>query len=256
MMVEWAVFESALAAETTGSRTTSLASLEKLARSHPESALFVTTWARALAAAERHREALMIYREAASRWPRDAALAHDRAVSARHIGATSEALAAEQTALEIDPSNALAHNGLGLLLSDAGRPSDARASFERASALDPTNASYLVNLGNAASQSGDTPAAERAFRAALALDDGDVDALNGLAVLLVQAGRPRDAVVMLERAVQLDPSFGEARLNLGIARQEAGDLAGARSAYEDVLRSPARFAGQQRAARALPARLK
>ena len=257
MMREWTSFESALAQQASGGRAaSSLAVFERLARSHAESALFVTTWARALAAAGRHREALSIYRTAATRWPGDSALAHDRAVSAREVGLRDEAMNAERAALEIDASNALAHNGLGLMLAEAGRQAEARASFERAAALDPTNAGYQVHLGNAARELADVPAAEGAYRAALAIDADNADALNGLGVLLVQSGRPGDALPWLERAIARDSDFIEARLNLGIARQQSGDLAGARSAYEEVLQSPRRFSREQAAARALLASLK
>jgi tetratricopeptide (TPR) repeat protein len=255
MMPEWSAFESALARQEDGDGPEALPVFERLARDHGESALFVTTWARALAAAGRHREALKVYRAAMLRWPADSTLAHDLAVSAREENLTAEALTAEQAALAIDPANSLAQNGMGLLLSEAGRQAEARAAFERAVALDPTNATYHVHLGNAARETGDHPAAERAYRAALALDDSLPDALNGLAVLLVQADRPREALPLLERAVKLDPNFGEARLNLGIARQQSGDLTGARSAYLEIVHSP-RFKPQQAAAGALLKTLK
>ena len=256
MMREWTSFESALAHQTSAGRAASLAVFERLARSHAESALFVTTWARALASAGRHREALSIYRTAASRWPGDSALAHDRAVSARELGLRDEAMNAERAALEIDPSNALAHNGLGLMLAEGGRQAEARASFEQAAAQDPTNAAYQVHLGNAARELADLRAAERAYGAALTIDPDSPDALNGLGVLLVQAGRARDAVPWLERALARDAGFVEARLNLGIALQQSGDLAGARSAYEQVVQSPRRFGREQAAARALLASLR
>jgi tetratricopeptide (TPR) repeat protein len=251
MMREWAAFESALTRQASGDGAAALTVFAQLAKSYPESALFVSTWARSLAALGRHRDALVIYRDAASRWPRDSALAHDRAVSAREAGLSVEALTAEQAALDIDPSNALAHNGMGLLLSDAGRHAEARLAFDRAAALDATNAAYHVHAGNAARDSGDPAGAERAYRAALAIDDASVDALNGLGVVLVQAERPRDAVPLLERVVQLEPGFGEARLNLAIARQASGDLAGARSGYAEILKWPERYPRQQAAARAL-----
>jgi arylsulfatase A-like enzyme/Flp pilus assembly protein TadD len=253
MMREWAAFEAALTRQADGDGVAALTVFAQLAKTYPESALFVTTWARAQAALGRHRDALVVFREATSRWPRDSALAHDRAVSAREAGLSVEALTAEQAALAIDPSNALAHNGLGLLLSDAGRYAEARAAFDRAAALDSTNTTYHVHAGNAARDSADPAGAEREYRAALALDEASVDALNGLGVMMVQAQKPQEAVPLLERAVALEPGFGEARLNLAIARQAAGDLAGARAGYAELLRWPERYPRQQAAARVLMA---
>jgi tetratricopeptide (TPR) repeat protein len=253
MMREWAAFESALSASATdGARAT----LRSLAEAHPDSPLFVTSWARALAAAGRHGEALRVYRDASVRWPGDASLAHDRAVSARAAGLVDEAFASERAALAIDPSNALAHNGLGLLYVDVGRHAEARQSFTQATILDPTNAAYQVHLGHAARELGDLQAAEASYLRALAIDPRTPDALNGLGVVLVQTRRADQAVSRLEEAVALEPAFVEAQLNLGIARQEIGDRAGARAAYERVLQAPSRFANEQKAARALLAGLR
>jgi Flp pilus assembly protein TadD len=105
----------------------------------------------------------------------------------------------------------LAHNGLGLLLADSGHATEARAAFERAASIDPTNPEYRVNLGNAARETGDAAAADTAYRAALALDQNAIDALNGLAVVLVQGGRARDGIPLLERALELEPGFVDAK---------------------------------------------
>ena len=250
MMPVWAAFESALGDLSRGNASRALGQLASLAREHPDAPVFQTTFARALADRGRHREALTIYRRAVARWPDDSMLFHDLAVAARASGERDEARRAERAALALDDRNALAHNGLGLLLVEAGEPR-AAAAFERACALDPTNAQYLVHLGNAHRDASDATAAGDAYRRALAIDGSLADALNGLAVVLVQSGRPREAIPLLERALAREPGLVEARLNLGIAAQEAGDLARARTAYAEVLRAPARFARERRAAAAL-----
>jgi tetratricopeptide (TPR) repeat protein len=251
MMPVWAAFESALGELSRSDASRALGRLAALAREHPDAPVFQTTLARALADRGRRREALAIYRRAVARWPDDSMLFHDLAVAARAAGDPHEARRAEEAALALDGRNALAHNGLGLLLADAGAPREAARAFERASALDPTNAQYPVNLGNALREASDAAAAGEAYRRALAIDGSLPDALNGLAVVLVQSGRAAEAVPLLERALAREPGLVEARLNLGIAAQETGDLRRARAAYEEVLRSPARFARERRAATAL-----
>ena len=164
----------------------------------------------------------------------------------KEAGFTQEAIASERAAIELDASNGLAHNGLGLLHAEAGRHAEARQSFSRAAILDPTNAAYQAHLGHAARELGDLQEAEAAYLRALAIDDRAGDALNGLGVVLVQTRRAPEAVSRLERAVALEPAFVEAQLNLGIARQEVGDRDGARAAYERVLRAPVRFANERR----------
>jgi choline-sulfatase len=249
MMPAWAAFESALSAPgTPAGAAASLHSLRALARQHPGVPIFQTTLAGTLAERGQHREALAIYRRAVERWPDEGQIFHDLAASARAAGLIEEARRAEEAALALDPENPLAHNGLGLLLAGAGRPGEARRAFERAAALDPTNAQFAANLANAAREAGDAATAGREYRRALDLDPELPDALNGLAVLLVQAGRAQAAIPLLERALVRDPAFIEARLNLGIAAQEAGDLAAARAAYAAVLRAPAGFEKERRAA--------
>jgi len=240
--------------------------LQTLAMRHPDALVFRATYARALKDAGRTAAALQVYREAAKRWPSDAPLLHDLAVAARDAASAAagplagslrdEASRADQAALAIDPTSAVAANGLGLLAIDAGKPSDAAHAFERAAAIDPNNASYWTNLGNARRATGDRAGAEQAYRRALDVDSQAADAANGLGVLLVEAQRPGEAVAWFERAIAAAPDLVEARLNLGIALQQAGDTARAADAYRQVLAAPPRHAREREAAAKLLAALR
>jgi arylsulfatase A-like enzyme/Flp pilus assembly protein TadD len=247
----WAAFEEALEQLNTGRSAAALAALGALHRANPGAQVVATTYASALSAQGRHREALAIYRRAVETWPGDSMLFHDLAVAAGRAGLRAEAARAEQAAIALDPKNAAAHNGLGLLLVEDGRADDARQSFERATAADPSSAEYLANLGNARRALDDRSGAEAAYRAAIAADPASANGLNGLGVLLVESGRASEAVAMLERAVAADPDLWEARLNLGIAHQTAGNLDAAAAAYRAVRAAPARFARERQAAREL-----
>ena len=213
--------------------------------------MFQTTYARALKDTGQIKAALAAYRDAARRWPTDATLLHDLAVTAREAGDLDEARRADEAAIAIAPASPIAHNGAGLVAIDQHRPADAVREFERATALDPTNSSYWTNLGNARREVRDVAAAEQAYRRALDLDARGSDAANGLGVLLVESRRPAEAVPWLERAVAAAPDFVEARLNLGIALQQSGQIDRAASVYRDVLHAPVRFARERRAAAAL-----
>ncbi|MCX6550967.1 MAG: tetratricopeptide repeat protein, partial [Acidobacteria bacterium] len=128
-------------------------------------------------------------------------------------------------------------------------------AFEQAVALDQASVEYLVNLGNARRAAGDPAGAEADYRSALSVDAASANALNGLGVLLVEGRRAQEAVPFLERAIQADPRFWEARLNLGIAYQTAGQSAAAATAYRAVLGAPPRFSRERRAAEELLASL-
>jgi arylsulfatase A-like enzyme/tetratricopeptide (TPR) repeat protein len=261
----WNEFEDALAALNARHAEAAVAVLTKLAAANPDAAVFQTTRARALLESGQKARALDVYRQAAKRWPTDPLLLHDLAVAARDAaGGTSgaaaralldEAVRADQAALVVAPSNAMAHNGLGLLAIDRGRPQEAVKEFEQATTTDPNNAGYWANLGNAKRAMQETAGAEQAYRRALEVDARTPDALNGLGVLLVETKRPAEAVPVFERALAAAPDFQEARLNLGIALQESGQNARAGEVYRQVLAAPARYKRERDAAAHLLAAL-
>lgn len=253
----WTEFEQASTQLSSGDIRTPLPVLQRLSERFPDGALFQSAYARALQQSGRARDAVGVLRAAVARRANDAALFHDLAVAAGVAGDDAEALRAEQAAIAIDGTHAAALNGLGLLQIGSGHAADAASAFERATTADPSNATYWSNLGNARGAVDDAVGAERAYRRALDLDGRHADAANGLAVLLVQNGRPADAVPLLERVVAAAPDFHEARLNLGIALQQAGQRDRAIAVYRDLLaRAPRTAARERDAATKLLASLK
>jgi tetratricopeptide (TPR) repeat protein len=251
----WVAFEDVLDRLNSGRPAEAVTKLAVLSAANPHAQVITATYARTLSELGRHREALAIYRNAVRAWPNDSMLFHDLAVAAQRAGRRDEAIRAEQASVALDPRNGAAHNGLGLLLVEDNRLDDARQAFERAVAAGTSSAEYLANLGNAKRASGDRAGAETAYRSALTLDPGSTNALNGLGVLLIEGGRPLDAIPYLEKAAQSDPGLWEARLNLGIAHQTAGQLDAAAAAYRAVLTAPTRYARERRAAAELLASL-
>jgi Tfp pilus assembly protein PilF len=253
-MNAWAMFEAALSDINSGRTAEALPSLARVAASYPAAPIFQSTYARALAASGRKKEALERFRAAVKQWPADASLYHELAVVARELGQVNEATRAEEAALTIDGNSSEARNGKGLLLADAGRPQDAAAAFADAVRLDPTNAVYLANLGNATRAAGDLDAAASAYRRALELSPKLADAANGLGVILVQQKKPADAIAWLEVAAS-DPLFAEAQLNLGIALQESGAIDRARAQYRKILSAKGPPSRERDAAQKLLAQL-
>ena len=251
----WVAFEEAIDLASAGPAREAIAKLAALHAANPGAPVIAATYASALSEEGRHREALAIYRRAVRTWPGDSMLYHDFAVAAQRAGLRAEAARAEQAAIALDPKNAAAHNGLGLLRIEANRVDEARRAFELAAAADPSSAEYLSNLGNANRASGDRAGAEAAYRLALRSDPGAANALNGLGVLLVETGRPAEAIPLLERATASDASLWEARLNLGIAHQTAGNVDAAATAYRAVLAGAPRSSRERQAAAELLASL-
>ena len=264
-IASWNEFEDALAA-LAAHRPDAVTTLRTLAAAGPDAPVFQTTYARALKEAGQLRAALGVYRAALRRWPADAALQHDLAVTAREAANATpddtaaralreEATRADEAALALDPNSATAYNGLGLLAADEGRPAVAVKAFGQAARIDPNNASYWANLGNARRAIGDPAGAEQAYRRALDIDARAADAANGVGVLLVEAHRPAEAAGWFERAIAAAPDLVEARLNLGIALQQSGQAARAAEAYRRVIAAPARYTRERDAAAKLLATL-
>lgn len=93
------------------------------------------------------------------------------------------------------------------------------------------NAAALRQAALAAAARGDDAAAARTFAQAIAACPGDAALLNSVGNFHAGAGRPAEALMLFDRALSIDPSFGEATINraivltrLGRAAEAAADL--------------------------------
>lgn len=122
--------------------------------------------------------------------------------------------------LELDASNAEAHNGLGLLLSKSGRGGEALAEFKQAIAL------------------------KRDF----------AGAINNIGVLYMQLGQPNDALAAFEYGIEVAPQEDVLYLNLARVHARSGETMKARAALERLLTVKPGNATATRALRELEAR--
>lgn len=164
-------------------------------------------------------------------------------VARRAIGDTQGALDLFQSLVKSQPRWALAHYDLGLALSDANQPGAALSAWRRAVALKPNLPDAWRAIADHLTAVGDTNGADAAYAqhikastqdprlivAASALIDGriqqaelllrnhlkqypnDVAALRMLAEVAARLGRNVDAEALLERCIELAPSFTAAR---------------------------------------------
>lgn len=75
---------------------------------------------------------------------------------------------------------------------------------------------------------GDLAGAERAFLDAVMFNPSDTRAWNNLGAVRIQQGRYAEAMEAIGRALEQDPAYGDAELNMALALYRAGDLRGAR----------------------------
>ncbi len=157
--------------------------------------------------------------------------------------ATSDARAAFERALELDPNYAPAYVGLGRadLLAvlvgwtpdPAGTLRRAEARARKAVAIDEFNPAARIVLGAVYTRLGEYDRAVETLRQALALNPSDPEIHAGLGDALLYNGEVDEARTALETAASLDPRLSSHDLfNLGAAYFLLGDQARAAQVYE------------------------
>lgn len=134
-------------------------------------------------------------------------------------GQVTNAAMAYQRALSFDPDLAEARFNLGCLWLEQNRPDKletAKAELTAYTLRRPRVPEGWLKLGTAQLRSREWNNAEKSFNEALRLNAQSAEALNGLGVATLQRNRPRDAAQLFTRALQQQPGYRPALLNLAI----------------------------------------
>jgi protein O-GlcNAc transferase len=140
-----------------------------------------------------------------------------------------------ETAVKLRPRSEEAYNALGEAYNKFGENAAAQAAFEHAVAIKPNDGVAQLNLGQVLVTQGVLTGAANHLDRALALlgqTDDAADAHYLRAKIYSTQSQPRAAVAQLETAVRIRPNFAEAWSDLGQARKQLLDDAGALAAYE------------------------
>jgi len=146
-------------------------------------------------------------------------------------GRNSEAVNANQTAVELSPQDAESHNNLGNTHTKLGRLEEAEASYRRAIRLKPDYAEARYNLGNTLQELGRLDEAEASHRQSIALKPDYAEAYSNLGVTLQELGKFDEAEASYSQAIALKPHYARAYNNLGTMCQELGRLDEAEVSY-------------------------
>ena len=146
-----------------------------------------------------------------------------------------EAEAAYQRALALEPGEALALYNLGHLYQLYGRWSEAAAAFSQATAAQADFVLAWQKLAAMELRSNRRDQALAAAERAVALAPDDAASWFHLADALGRFARWPESLQALERCLALQPQFPEAWNNLGLARKQQGDQAGATAAFTTAL---------------------
>lgn len=223
----------------------------------------------ALRALDRLPEAIGAFEAALALPDPDAEWAVELGRTLEASGRRGEALDVYRRAATIDARSPLVWWHLGRALADDGRDEDAEAAYRQALALSADFLPAQMGLAEQLRKRGDVDGARAIYEAMQRLSDGALPAAINLAGLLVdckqfdQAERVARAQLerhqdspdlwlnlgnalmglqrfaesreVFERAVKLDPRHWRAALQLAIAIEHSGDLAGAEARLYEVL---------------------
>lgn len=145
----------------------------------------------------------------------------NRGEALRSMGQHSDAVAALQQAIKLNPAHVPAHNNLGIVLRDMGRASEAVQVLERAIALRPEHIQAQNNLALAYRSLGRDAEALAAFERALALNPNLAEAQHNHADLAREQGNFSTALNGYQRALALKPDFTDAYYGYFVTLRDA-----------------------------------
>ena len=117
-------------------------------------------------------------------------------------------------ALEIAPDLSEAWANLGFLLDQNGKLEQAEVYYRRSLEIAPENAQVLLNLGALLAVQGRFEQAHAAYSEAISRNPAAPGGWSNLGVLYIGMKREAEAEFFLRKALELDPDFAKAQVNM------------------------------------------
>jgi len=174
----------------------------------------------------------------------DNSMAHNNlGVALSDQGKLKEAAAHYAEALRINRDYADAHNNLGTIFTNQGRLKEAVVHYTKALRIKPDFAKAHYNLGKALFNQGKLKEAEVHYTEALRIKPDLAEAHTGLGITLANQGGFKEAVAHFIEALRIKPDYANAHTNLGIALAKQGRLKEAAVHHAEALRIEPNEAG-------------
>ena len=152
--------------------------------------------------------------EYSERFPKKALKEFEKGLSADAGGKPDDAVRHYLKAVEIAPDFYLAHNNLGSDYVSKSDFPDARKEFEQVVKLNQSDANGYFNLSNVCMLTGQLPAAQQFLDEGLRRQPDSAFGQFLLGSLNLRTNKPAQAEIALLRAIQLDPTKAQYRLQL------------------------------------------
>jgi tetratricopeptide (TPR) repeat protein len=136
----------------------------------------------------------------------------------------ADALSCYMEAMTLDPNSARNHGGVGVALLMLGQREEAMERYRKAIALDPRDPQTYARFAYGFSQANLWNEAVASYRQAQQLAPNNPKRMCSLGKALLQTGQRDEALAWIERAIEADAGFLEARLARAQFRLESGDL--------------------------------
>ncbi len=188
----------------------------------PLEATFHDAYARALAAAGKHAEALKEFaKEEKITGPR-ADLEDAIGTVNAQMGRWNEAQSAFQRALAIDPDSVRARVHLGVVYRQQNQLAASIDELAGATRMQPPSAEAFAEYGRSLALAGRDEDAEPAFQQALKLNPDLPGAAADLAMTLQRLGRQQEAIPWFKKALDREPHNENVLVNLALAHTMTG----------------------------------
>ena len=157
-------------------------------------------------------------------------------------GEDQKALQFFRQAIEKDPKNTMAWNGLGYCHVGLNNPNAAIKAYQQAIKTDPADAALHFNLANYYIKLGRQQEAIDSYQRVISLNPTFERAYFRLGVIYTQLGRLDEGKAAFEKVIRLNPDAAPAYFNIGISYTRLGHYHEAINANKEVLRITPDFA--------------
>ncbi len=141
-------------------------------------------------------------------------------LACHQAGQLAEAEKAYRRALSLDQNLTEARYNLGCLFFAQNKLESAKGEFVAYTLHRPNDPQGWLKLGAAQVRARETAAAEKSLNEALKLNPHSPEALTSLGLTRVQRGRPSDGAQLFTRALNEQPGYRPALLNLAVVQQQ------------------------------------